>query len=188
MGPSVPGASTTMALWPKRSKNSSPGSIVSTPIRGTAAARAGNRQSSNSSRYRQERSGIGMHADHETVHAPGIGTADPEVEAAQGQFLARFRQVADGGNHQAADGVVLVVGEVGAELPVEIGDRRQRIHHVLAIGQGGDQAGAVAVVVLVVYLADDLLEHVLDGDQAGDAAVFIDDDGHVVARQPELLE
>src|SRR5690606_32343125 len=93
-----------------------------------------------------------------------------------------------GGNHQAADGVVLVVGEVGAELPVEIGDRRQRIHHVLAIGQGGDQAGAVAVVVLVVYLADDLLEHVLDGDQAGDAAVFIDDDGHVVARQPELLE
>ena len=45
----------------------------------------------------------------------------------------------------------------------------------------------VVVVVLVVDVADDLLEHVLDGDEAGDAAVFVDDDRHVVAREAEFL-
>ncbi len=36
-------------------------------------------------------------------------------------------------------------------------------------------------VVLVLHLADDLLERVLDGDEAGDAAVFVDDDCDVDA-------
>ena len=35
--------------------------------------------------------------------------------------------------------------------------------------------------MLVGELADDLLEDVLEGDQARDAAVFVDDDGHVEA-------
>jgi len=43
-------------------------------------------------------------------------------------------------------------------------------------------------VVFVLDVADDLFEHVFDGDQAGDAAVFIDDDGHVIARDAEFAE
>ena len=39
----------------------------------------------------------------------------------------------------------------------------------------------VVDVVLVGDLADDLLEHVLDGDQAGGAAVLVDDDADVLA-------
>ena len=42
-------------------------------------------------------------------------------------------------------------------------------------------------VELIVDLADDLLDHVLDGDQARDAAVFIDHDRHVIAVAAELL-
>jgi hypothetical protein len=50
-------------------------------------------------------------------------------------------------------------------------------------GSGLDQGLlVVVVVVLVVDVADDLLEHVLDGDEAGDAAVLVDDDRHVAAR------
>ncbi len=97
--------------------------------------------------------------------------------------------MADGLGDQAADGVVVVVGEVGAETLVEILDRGQRIDHILAIGLCGDQRRFVlGVVVLVVDLADDLLQHVLDGDQPGDAAVLVHHDRHVVAREPELLE
>ncbi len=34
--------------------------------------------------------------------------------------------------------------------------------------------------MFVANVADDLLEQIFDGDQAGDAAVFIDDDAHVL--------
>ena len=37
-------------------------------------------------------------------------------------------------------------------------------------------------VVLVVDVADDLFDDVLDGDEARDAAVFVRDDRHVHAR------
>jgi hypothetical protein len=43
-------------------------------------------------------------------------------------------------------------------------------------------------VVFVLDVADDLLQHVLDGDQAGDAAVLVDHDRHVVARGAELAQ
>jgi len=98
--------------------------------------------------------------------------------------------VADRGDHQAADRVVLVVGEVGAEAFVEILDRRQCVDHVAAVGLRCDLRVAIdlVLVVLVVDLADDLLQDVLDRHQAGHAAVLVDHDRHVVARKPELLE
>ena len=42
--------------------------------------------------------------------------------------------------------------------------------------------------MLVIDIADDLFDHVLDREQAGYAAVLVDDDGHVVAIGAELLE
>ena len=44
------------------------------------------------------------------------------------------------------------------------------------------------LVVLVDDLADDLFEHVFHGDQAGNAAVFVQHHGHVVPRPLELLQ
>ena len=43
-------------------------------------------------------------------------------------------------------------------------------------------------VVLVANLADDLLEQVLDRDQARGAAVFVDDDGRLHLLALELLQ
>ena len=48
--------------------------------------------------------------------------------------------------------------------------------------------GVLGLVVLVVDLADDLLQHVLDRHQSGDAAVLVDHDRHVVARLAELAQ
>ena len=46
--------------------------------------------------------------------------------------------------------------------------------------------GRLLAVVLVLDLADDLLQHVLDGHDARRAAVLVDDDGHVDAVCPHV--
>ena len=48
--------------------------------------------------------------------------------------------------------------------------------------------GNLRGVVFVVDLADDLLEDVLDGQQSGDAAVFVHDDGDVIAAATKFLQ
>src|SRR5690606_22584031 len=94
---------------------------------------------------------IAVDADQQRMQAARVGTRDAEAEAAERQLLAGLGQVADGRGDQAADGVVLVVAEVGAEALVEICNRRQRVDHVLAVGLRGDQRpGVLGVVVLVV--------------------------------------
>ena len=42
--------------------------------------------------------------------------------------------------------------------------------------------------MFVLDVADDLLQHVLDGDDAGDVAVLVDHHRHVVVRLAELLQ
>ncbi len=104
----------------------------------------------------------------ERMHAAHIGAGHAEHVATERQLLAGFGQVADRGGDQAADGVVFVFIEVGAEALVEVLDRGQRVDHELPVGLCRDQGIRVfGVIVLVVDLADDLLQHVLDGDQSG---------------------
>src|SRR5690606_22257930 len=228
-GPGKSGSSTTIALWPKRSKKISPGSMVATPTRGAAwASGASSRHSASRAAcaaaiVRQPRpeaaycaraprrvatpvkaaprrtrgcwqGGAGSfrvaeHGHVQRVQPARVGTRHAEAEAAEGELLAGLGQVADGRGHQAADGVVLVVIEVGAEAFVEVVNRGQRIDHGLAVGLGRDQRVRVlGVVVLVVDLAADLLEHVLDRHQSGHAAILVDHDRHVVARLAEFAQ
>ena len=63
-----------------------------------------------------------------------------------------------------------------------------RLDAVAAAGLGDDVVLAVVEVVLVLDVADDLLQHVLDGDEARDAAVLVDDDRDVVAVGAELAQ
>src|SRR5690606_19796948 len=156
----VTGSTTTIASWPKRSKKIVPGCIVATPMRGTdvsGAASAVPQASSHSSSASTRRGAgavsasavIAPDAHQQCVQAPRVRARDAEAETTQGKLLAGLGQVADRRGDQAADGVVLVVVEVGAEALVEVGDRGQRVDHVLAVGLGGDQrARVVGVVVL----------------------------------------
>ena len=50
-----------------------------------------------------------------------------------------------------------------------------------------DIVGAVVFVKLIFDFADDLLDDVFKGDQTGCAAVFVDDNRHVVALFAELF-
>src|SRR6185312_13278153 len=98
----------------------------------------------------------------ELQHAPIIRAGHPEYESIQRGFLAGFGQVPDLGGDHATDGVVLLIGIIAAELLVELLDRRERIHQPFGVAGGHDQLRGCVNVVLVVNLADDFLEDVLD--------------------------
>ena len=77
--------------------------------------------------------------------------------------------------------------KLGAEIAVELLDARLRLDRELPLAFLAD-VEIVVDVVLIADVADDLLEHVFDRDQAGHAAVLIHDDRHVVMADAELLE
>jgi hypothetical protein len=61
-------------------------------------------------------------------------------------------------------------------------------HAVAAVGQRVDAVLLLALVEFVLDLADDLFQHVLDGDQPGRVAELVDDDGQVVAVGAEVAQ
>ena len=75
-----------------------------------------------------------------------------------------------------------------AEMRVEVGDLGLRLHAEAAVRLGDDVVLALVEVVLVLDVADDLLQHVLDRDEARHAAVLVDDDRDVVAVGAELAQ
>ena len=89
--------------------------------------------------------------------------------------------------HEAADGVeVGVLGQFQAELLVDLVDvdAAQRFAH--AVVQPADRLGHV-LVVFIDDLAHDLLQHVFHGHQAGDAAVFVQHQGHLMPPALKVL-
>ena len=77
---------------------------------------------------------------------------------------------------EPADRVVGVGVDGQLDVVVEqVADRHVTAHEPVAVGQPADRAAGG--IGLVVDLADDLLDDVLDGDDAGGAPVLVDDDG-----------
>ena len=70
---------------------------------------------------------------------------------------------------------------------VELLDRGQRLDQE-GITLGADEGALIIGIVLVVDVADDFFQDILDGDQAGYTAVLIDHDRHVQMRAAEFLE
>ncbi len=90
---------------------------------------------------------------------------------------------------EPADGVVLVgilEPEVRVEQLGEVVDVGTAVDAGLVVGEPHDER--LLLVVLVLDLADDLLEEVLDGHQAGRPAVLVEDDREVDLPPLELVE
>ena len=85
---------------------------------------------------------------------------------------------------EAAHGVEVLALDVQAQQLVEVVDADARVDDDLRVVHLLD--GRLLAVVLVLDLADDLLQHVLDGHDARRAAVLVDDDGHVDAVRPHV--
>ena len=109
--------------------------------------------------------------------APSLHLLGPQPVAVALDGLALDRHVAEQVEDEAADGVPVALGQLGVEQLVDLVDRHARVHPHVAAGERLDRG--LLHVVLVDDLAHQLLDQVLERDQAGGAAVLVDDDGHV---------
>ena len=135
----------------------------------------------------------GRQAAHaQPLDAPRIGVEHLEFDAVgMGDDLAAFRHPAGQHEDEAAQRVdrLLVAGRAQARavLFLERLDRQARIGDDAAVGPL-DQRRRLGDVVLVLDLADDLLDQILDRHQPVDAAELVDDHRDVGARLAHLHE
>ena len=142
----------------------------STPPRLPVAGRLGRRQE----------------LDLEPLDPRALDVEHREAQAVGSDLVAGLRGPADQVEHVAGDGVVVLVLERRAELLVEVVDRERAVDPDRRLVDPLDRL--VRQVELVLDLADDLLEQVLERDDALRRAVLVDDDRHVLVRAPELGE
>ncbi len=121
------------------------------------------------------------------MYAAIVGAQDLEEIVIDDDALAAPRQMAETMHHEAADGIEFLIRINGTEILVEILDRRQRLDGVMHRAVFADRA-LFFHVMLVLDFADDLLQHILDGDDTGDAAILVHDDSHVIAVGTEVLQ
>jgi hypothetical protein len=121
--------------------------------------------------------------------APAVGRLDREHEPVGLDPIAGARHAADAVVDEAADGVVLVLVlevELRVEQLLEVVDRGAPVDDRLVVRDLLDER--LLGVVLVLDLADDLLDEVLDRHEAGRATVLVEDDGEVDLPTLELVE
>ena len=98
--------------------------------------------------------------------------------------VARRRELAERREHEARDGLVGPFRQPDRGLLGELVQVEQAVHLDLALRQLGGRG--LAGVVLVPDVADQLLDQVLEGDDAGGAAVLVDHDRQVRALAAHL--
>ncbi len=127
--------------------------------------------------------------DEDLADAPPVGRLDRERQPVELDGVARRRDPTDTVVDEAADRVVLLLVlqlELDVEQLAELVDVRPPVDARLVVGEPDDHR--LLDVVLVLDLADDLLEQVLDRDEAGRAAVLVEDDRDVDLPALELVE
>src|SRR5687768_17377770 len=107
------------------------------------------------------------------MHTPAIGALHQELEAVDGNAFAAFGQATEQADDQPTDRVVFVVREVAAELLVEIHDVGLGFHTPTSAALAQDVVFDLVEIMLVLDVADDLFEYVLDRDESGHAAVLV---------------
>src|SRR5438128_2576574 len=100
--------------------------------------------------------------DLQRIDAPAVGADHPEAEVADRRRFAAFGKAAEALEDQPADGVKLLVAEVAFESFVEVADLGLRLDAKAPVRLGDDIVLGFVEIVLVLDVADDLLEHVLD--------------------------
>src|SRR5271170_1299188 len=119
--------------------------------------------------------------DHaQAVDAAPVGARHPDFKAVDIHRLAATRHVPELLHDQTRDRVELLCRQPRPEELIEFIDARRALHQVLALAVRAD-ADIVFDVKLIVDVAHDLFDDILNRDQAGHAAVLIHHYGHVIA-------
>ena len=132
--------------------------------------------------------GVGA-AKTQSPDPAGVGVEHLELDAGRmDDQLATDRHAARQRDDQTPEGVDVLpflVAESAAEPLL------QHLNGGAGVGVDGSvgsehQIGFRIAIVFVLDFADDLLDHVLDGEQSVDAAEFVDHQGHVRSFRPHL--
>src|SRR4029079_2512638 len=114
-------------------------------------------------------------ADTHAHDATALGLEHLDVETVEIELLPDHGHAAELRQQVAADRAEALARDVDAQPAVQLGDGDLPAEHEHAVPLVLDGLGLD--VVLVPDLADDLLEQILNRNQAPGAAVFVDDDG-----------
>ena len=123
--------------------------------------------------------------DPDLLQAARVGVEHLELQArGMAHELAAHGHAPQQRKHEAAErvDVLLLLGlqKLEPQVLLELLDGRARRGDEPELRLGGDMRG-LGDVVLVLDVADDLLDQILDGDEAVGAAVLVDDQRHVDA-------
>src|SRR5438034_2058688 len=124
--------------------------------------------------------------DFEPLDARALDFEHLETAAVVLDLVALLGRSAQEAEDEAADRVVVLDRQGALELLVEVVDRERPVDAHPAVGQPLDRL--VREIELVLDLADDLLEQILERDDPLQIAVLVDHDRHVLARAPELAQ
>jgi hypothetical protein len=120
--------------------------------------------------------------------APPRASMTEKTRPADRHRFAAPRHAAELVGDEAADGLEFVGRQGDVERLVDRGERRVAGDALAAAGERVDARLGVVLVELVLDLAHDLLEDVLEREQAGGVAELVDDDGDVVAIGAEVAQ
>src|SRR3954447_2521764 len=102
-----------------------------------------------------------------------VTTQDLELEAVKGEALSRFGDGAGFMDHETGDCRGFIVGQSPAKLSIKVADRCRAVHDVGTIGLWTD-AAAKRALMLVRYIAENLVENIFARDETLQCAVFVD--------------
>src|SRR5437016_3660779 len=128
---------------------------------------------------RQGSSGApGELAHHEYPRDPAtLDLLGGEAETLQGDHLTLRRNRPEQAEHEPADRVPAITGQIGADQFVQLADGQARVHAVAPV------ADSLHVTLLhVVFVRDfthQLFEQVFQRHEAGVGSILVDHDGHV---------
>ena len=156
------------------------------------ASRRGRRRVSASRLARGAPSGRPLRGDAQPLHAPRIGIEHLDLELARTRHhLAARRKPPDPRHDVAGERVDFARHfadvEFGPDGRDDVLERRARIGEERAVGLA-HHGGRFVVVVLVLDVADDLLDDVLDRRDAVGAAILVDHQRQMDARRLHLGE
>src|SRR6185312_11496615 len=100
--------------------------------------------------------------------------------------FTRFRNAAKLLLHEPTDRIVVAVGEIGVEDFGQLVDRDPSVDDDLIRADALDQRQFT--IILVLNLADDLFEDVLDRHDSSGATIFVNDNGKMDLLAPQIMQ
>src|SRR5579871_2697167 len=127
-----------------------------------------------------------MADDPDLGDAPPFGGKHGQRQVLILHLIAHAGHFIQLGVDEAAQGIVILVGEFGIEQFVKIVYADFGVHLVFIVAQTLVQH--LFFVVLILNVADDLFHQVFNGHQASDRAIFIDYNRHMNALVLKLVQ